>query len=518
MIIGLIIFCIVLLVYSAIVGTVLLKHLKNNKNMENQTEKNEEQTLPVEPTDTTGVSQTVEDSPKNNMVDGPLRFVIEIPKKIDNGEDAPPLLMDLKDSSQTTSTLLSVFDGMGGAGSEKVTLHDGSEKTNAYIGSRATRQLVEQFFSATIETEIPIEQQLKTTIQNGLKEKNRELEAFGSSTRSKLVSTLHKKLPTTMALLWYRYTPGHDLLQLTTLWAGDSRCYALSPQKGLLQLTKDDNGTDDAMLALMQSPQMTNSISASHEFKINRRDYEMGMPCMLFAASDGVFDYLPSPLLVEYNILNTLQLSSSVAEWRNRLQVILDVWKQDDVSMALDLPGFKDFDEVKRAFSPRYELLKTNYKDVVEKADECTQVLLQKKKMQEEIVKYKEQKQTIDVGIQTIETEIVILSQKMEVIKKLINDYKQQIAQLEARLRSEESNNYSCKKEMEEKASAKGAKEDERIPWDKKIAELEQSIRDLNYDQLLNDLRQKAVLLWKETGYKSSYEEMLLLEQIDMNN
>ena len=236
-----------------------------------------------------------------------------------------------------------------------------------------------------------------------------------------------------MALLWYRYTPGHDLLQLTTLWAGDSRCYALSPQKGLLQLTKDDNGTDDAMLALMQSPQMTNSISASHEFKINRRDYEMGMPCMLFAASDGVFDYLPSPLLVEYNILNTLQLSSSVAEWRNRLQVILDVWKQDDVSMALDLPGFKDFDEVKRAFSPRYELLKTNYKDVVEKADECTQVLLQKKKMQEEIVKYKEQKQTIDVGIQTIETEIVILSQKMEVIKKLINDYKQQIAQLEAR-------------------------------------------------------------------------------------
>ena len=216
MIIGLIIFCVVLLVYSAIVGTLLLKHLKNNKNMENQTEKNEEQTLPVEPTDTTGVSQTVEDSPKNNMVDGPLRFVIEIPKKIDNGEDAPPLLMDLKDSSQTTSTLLSVFDGMGGAGSEKVTLHDGSEKTNAYIGSRATRQLVEQFFSATIETEIPIEQQLKTTIQNGLKEKNMELEAFGSSTRSKLVSTLHKKLPTTMALLWYRYTPGHDLLQLTT--------------------------------------------------------------------------------------------------------------------------------------------------------------------------------------------------------------------------------------------------------------------------------------------------------------
>ena len=131
------------------------------------------------------------------------------------------------------------------------------------------------------------------------------------------------------------------------------------------------------------------------------------------------------------------------------MQVILDVWKQDDVSMALDLPGFKDFDEVKRAFSPRYELLKTNYKDVVEKADECTQVLLQKKKMQEEIVKYKEQKQTIDVGIQTIETEIVILSQKMEVIKKLINDYKQQIAQLEARLRSEESNNYSCIKEME---------------------------------------------------------------------
>lgn len=514
MIIGLMMFCIVLLIYSAIVGTVLLKQFKTNKKMEEQKEKNEEQNLPVEPTGTTDVSQPAGDDQKNGMVDEPLHFVIEIPKKVDNGEDAPPLLMDLESSPETTSVLLGVFDGMGGAGSQKITFPDGTEKTNAYVGSRTTRQLVKQFFgSLKVTDDTVVEQELKVCVQNGLKEKNKELEKSGCLRPSKIVSSLHKKLPTTMALLWYRYTIGHDTLQLTTLWAGDSRCYALLPQKGLLQLTKDDNGAEDAMQALRIAPQMTNSISASHDFIVNRRDYEMEMPCMLFTASDGVFDYFPSPILVEYNILNTMQLSSSVTEWKNRLQMILDVWKQDDVSMALDLPGFKDFDVVKKAFLSRHEMLKSEYKDMTEKADECTQVLLKKKKMKEKIANYTQQKQTIEVSIQTIESDLGALAQKMGEIQRLINDYKEQIEQLKAKIQSEESNTLVYEKEMEEKLSAKDAKEGEKAPCEEKLAEIERSIRELNYDTLLNELRQKAVQTWN--GFKASYEEMLNRMQND---
>lgn len=508
MIIGLLISCIILLIYSAIVGTILLKKLKTNKKMEEQKEKNEGKSLLVEPAGTTDVSQHVGDDRQNDSVDEPLRFVIEIPKKVDNGEDAPPLLMDLEGSEYTASVLLGVFDGMGGAGSEKIIFPDGTEKTNAYVGSRTTRQLVKQFFGIQGATDAAdVENELKICIKNGLEGKNKELEDSGCSRPSKIVSTLHKKLPTTMALSWYHYTPSHDRLQLTTLWAGDSRCYALSPKKGLLQLTKDDNNSKDALDALIQAPQMTNCISASQDFTVNRRDFEMEMPCMLFAASDGVFDYFPSPLLVEYNILNTLQLSSSVTEWRDRLEMILDAWKQDDVSMALDLPGFQDFDEVKKNFLPRYEMLRSEYKDVIEKGDECTQVLLKKKKMKEDIARYSQQKQTIEVSIQTIETDLGALSQKMGEIQRLINDYNEQIEQLKAKIRSEENNTLDCKKEMDEKMSAKDAKEDEKVPWEEKISEIEQSIKELNYDELLNDLRDKAVQTWN--NFKVSYEDML---------
>ena len=106
---------------------------------------------------------------------------------------------------------------------------------------------------------------------------------------------------------------------------------------------------------------------------------------MIFTASDGVFDYLYTPILLEYNILNTLMLSNSVSEWGDRLRAILDEWKQDDVSMALDLPGFKNFEEVKDAFSSRYKWLKSNYEAMTQKAEECSTILLKVKALNEQI-------------------------------------------------------------------------------------------------------------------------------------
>lgn len=379
-----------LLVYSTILVTIIyIRLIKDKKMVEEQV--NDEQTVQEETKIVSDSAQLIENEQQNNLNNEPLRFIIDIPKSVDNGEDAPPLIKDLKPSTtedlqESSSVLLGVFDGMGGAGSKKITIDDkGTQKTNAYIGSRTTRQLIDDFFNNLRSSGDNIEQQLKEYIQNGLKEKSNYLEKAYPQPASKLVSSLHKKLPTTMALAWYHFADKSKTIQLTTLWAGDSRCYALSPQKGLLQLTMDDNGIEDALVALRESPQMTNNISASQDFRINRRDYVINIPTMIFTASDGVFDYLYTPILLEYNILNTLMLSNSVSEWGDRLRAILDEWKQDDVSMALDLPGFKNFEEVKDAFSCRYKWLKSNYEAMTQKAEECSTILLKVKALNEQI-------------------------------------------------------------------------------------------------------------------------------------
>lgn len=388
-----IIFFFLLLVYSAIVETMILIRLiidKKNKKMSKEL-KNEEQFVQMGTSDNLDASPSADNIPQDSISNEPLRFEINIPKSVDNGEDAPPLIKDLKSSTtedlqESSSVLLGVFDGMGGAGSKKITIDEkGTQKTNAYIGSRTARQLIDEFFNNPRSSSDNIEQQLKEFIQNGLKEKSDYLEKNYPQPASKLVSSLHKKLPTTMALAWYHFTDNSNSIQLTTLWAGDSRCYALSPQKGLLQLTMDDNGIEDALVALRESPQMTNNISASQDFRINRRDYVINIPTAIFTASDGVFDYLYTPILLEYNILNTLMLSNSVSEWGDRLRAILDEWKQDDVSMALDLPGFKNFKEVKDLFSSRYEWLKSNYEMITKKAEECSVILLKVKALNEQI-------------------------------------------------------------------------------------------------------------------------------------
>lgn len=471
----------VLLIYLVIVETIWLKQLITEKSMNTKN-------VSVEPK--CDKPQSVCDNQQNDTDYEPLRFVIEIPKKAGKGEDAPPLLMDLNLSEEypasTKSELLGVFDGMGGAGSESVLLEDGTQRTNAYVGSRTTRQLVERFFCTLKTTGGDIAQQLKTWIQYGLRKRSAELEANGVTTKPRLKSTMHKKLPTTMALSLYRYPEDDDKVHVTTLWAGDSRCFALSPQKGLLQLTKDDNGIEDPLLALSQAPPMHNSISASAEFKINRMDYEMELPLMLFVASDGMFDYFPSPILIEYFILETLQGSSDVVEWKNRLQGVFDIWKQDDVSMAMTLPGFKSFNEAKNVFGGRYEWLKSNYGDLIEKAKQCTRVLKREKELYAQIAEYNANKEGIDHTIGTIESELELLLRKMEELHKLIDGYRGRIV---------------------DKKFERASKESEKGPWDEKIAAARQSIQELKRGDLLDELWKEAVRTWE--GYQASYKEML---------
>ena len=116
-------------------------------------------------------------------------------------------------------------------------------------------------------------------------------------------------LPTTLAMAIFRKNGG--FLDVRVIWAGDSRVYLLTPVDGLSQLSEDDvDGEFDAMKALGQS-NMNNNVTGEgmDHFHLNYVEYKIPIQegFILFAASDGCFDYIESPMQFEYKLLAATQ-------------------------------------------------------------------------------------------------------------------------------------------------------------------------------------------------------------------
>ena len=116
-------------------------------------------------------------------------------------------------------------------------------------------------------------------------------------------------LPTTLAMAIFRKNGG--FLDVRVIWAGDSRVYLLTPVDGLSQLSEDDvDGEFDAMKALGQS-NMNNNVTGEgmDRFHLNYAEYKIPIQegFILFAASDGCFDYIESPMQFEYKLLAATQ-------------------------------------------------------------------------------------------------------------------------------------------------------------------------------------------------------------------
>lgn len=227
------------------------------------------------------------------------------------GEDAPPLI-----EVNENFSVMGVFDGLGGAGGTKHSLKNGEIRTSAYLASRKVREIVSSFisknynniFSAPEESSEYLVQELYAQLSIYADENNLRT-AFGRT-----IGTMIKLLPTTMAVIICR--ENIDAVDVVCMWAGDSRCYVLSPMDGLSQLTVDDLIVpNDAMENLITDAPMSNTISlpirttrdAIPTFTINCHSYSIKKPCVLFSATDGCFGYLKSPMHFEQAILETFE-------------------------------------------------------------------------------------------------------------------------------------------------------------------------------------------------------------------
>ena len=292
-------------------------------------------------------------------------IIFNLPKP-GKDEDADPLA----ESLGSHAWLIGVFDGLGGAGSNRYTDRTGKSHTGAYLASRWTREAVREYFTNT--PQLDQEDDLSIAIQGQVRQHIQKVAQGYEQVPSKLRGRLIRRFPTTLAVLYskersnkWSYSP-HQKWELknpwyeyTALWAGDSRCYALD-ENGLRQLTTDDLTTgNDALENLLHDSPLSNYVYAEDDFKVHVCSGSQSKPCAFLVATDGCFGYLPTPMHFEWLLLNSLQKAKDAQDWQEQIMRRVQAVTGDDASFALIL--WSDFQQFRDTVQKRTMQLEEEY-------------------------------------------------------------------------------------------------------------------------------------------------------------
>lgn len=266
----------------------------------------------------------------------------------DQGEDA------FVRSLNSRALLVGVFDGCGGAGAKRYPkLQD---KTGAYVASRMISGTVRDWFQAAcFRGDDFSAQELKDLMRENL---TMCYQVGGEASR--FVSSMVKSFPTTAAFAVCSLREGK--IQVDCFWAGDSRVYLLNAD-GLTQLSRDDLTVPDAMDNLYEDGVMTNMISQSRDFTLHHGYTVIDQPGIVFAATDGCFGYLPTPMDFEYMLVSLLAGSESMDQWEKLLHSAIGTVAGDDYSLSAVVLGYGSFRALQEFASGRAKFLRENYTD-----------------------------------------------------------------------------------------------------------------------------------------------------------
>lgn len=208
-------------------------------------------------------------------------------------QDAPPVAND---------KFLVVCDGLGGDGSARHIMEsDGQGPKSAFLGSRKLSEICVEFFEENYEALLSTD--VKKSIDSLKIKINEDFTAYLNKYPKTEDSKGGMVFPTTLAAVVYK--EDDECVNATVIWAGDSRVYMLTEENSLQQLSKDDVvGEFDACFG--KDCRMSNCISQDEPFFINYASYKLPKRCVIFACSDGCFDFTKSPMHFEMEILKAL--------------------------------------------------------------------------------------------------------------------------------------------------------------------------------------------------------------------
>ena len=283
-----------------------------------------------------------------------IEFSVNSPKfgkrEIGRGEDAP---------TTNKNGVMIICDGTGATGQEEHII-SGETYTSAYLGSRETSKIAEEFLSDNYERLInsfsdkenlqKIIIELGKTIRNGLtqyvQKNNLTLTVRGKS---------FKLLPTTFTAVVYKTYEEEN--KAVVISAGDSRALWWDIN-GLHQLSIEDS---DNSIGSAGDCSVSNCLSADGDFKLSFSCYTLSKKGILMATSDGFTDPIKTfeqeRYLIEWignfdNVCpeNSHKLSEEIAHSLDDIGFT----KRDDCSIAGVILGYSSDVEIKDDFRKRY--------------------------------------------------------------------------------------------------------------------------------------------------------------------
>lgn len=270
-------------------------------------------------------------------------------------------------AGQNRSAIVSVYDGSGGLGAHKYDSFKGH--TGAYMASRTVSCAVCDWYKDHHNKSWKNIYKMVESIDSYIRKAYKICE-FYNTDKMRIKGSMVRKFPTTMALAYAENDT--DGILLNVIWAGDSRVYLLD-ENGLAQVTKDDSDVEDALENLSNDGVMFNVLSSDGKYQLNYKTIKLIKPTIVFAATDGCFSYMHSPMEFEYVILKTLCNSKTPYLFQKELQITLSKYAGDDLTLGLMSFYYEDFKKVKISLSERLVYMKKKYIDILnrEKSHEC---------------------------------------------------------------------------------------------------------------------------------------------------
>ncbi len=275
---------------------------------------------------------------------------IWLEKRPGHGEDAQPL----KVLNENFGTVLAVFDGLGGAGAARIEQPGEEATSEARLAALYLRELTKDYF-CNLQSSNDLSH-INVSLSEFLRKRLKSYSSTLPRVESKLKSSLSKYLPSTGCILIHNTVEAEPVLN--ALWAGDSRAYRVRIDGALECLTPDHvkHRSHQSKLDYFVSngdATMTNCISASHDFELDRTEghFLAKDTIVAFVCSDGAFGAFKDHLRFELAVLKTLIGSTPGEEFEQ----YISEHRSDDVSFQAIF--IQDPEQYREAIEKRLGLL-----------------------------------------------------------------------------------------------------------------------------------------------------------------
>lgn len=287
---------------------------------------------------------------QNNL---PLDFILSFCREMVDGHGEDSYCYSFGD----TAGILGVFDGCGGAGARKHAYYSG--KTEAYMASRLCAGAFYDQFRENHPSKLSPGEVAEQIFAPAVRLRLRAFQPPKTGGDMRIMGSMVRTLPTTAAAAYIQTTRNKGL-QVSAMWAGDSRVFVLDAG-GLAQLTVDDTSVPDPMENTYEDGILKNIFCTDRKVKIHCNTLRLRPPFVVIAATDGCFGYVSTPMEFEGILINTLLNSDTPAQWEEKLAELIGQTAGDDHTLCLAAFGYQSFSALQKSLSGRYAYMVKTY-------------------------------------------------------------------------------------------------------------------------------------------------------------